>query len=119
MTIGFRTILIIISILTMVYMIRKIRYSKLQIEYAIFWIGFSAMLILMSIFSKAVSFFTYLLGIQSPVNFVFLSIIFILIIKVFFMTIELSQLENRLKELTQEFSISEKLKEDKKEKDED
>ena len=51
MSIGLRVILISISIMTMVYMLRKIKQSKLQIEYSIFWIFFSFILIVISIFS--------------------------------------------------------------------
>lgn len=110
MSIGLRILLVLFSALTLLYMIRKIRNSKLQIEYSIFWIIFSLLLLLMSLFPGAVIFLANLLGIQSTVNFVFLCIIFILMLKIFMMTIELSQLENKVKELTQKISIETSLK---------
>lgn len=116
MPFGLRILLILISILTMLYMLRKIRQSRLQIEYGVFWIIFAAMLIFASLFPSVVIFFTNLLGFQGPINFVFMFIIFILILKIFFMTIQLSQLENKVKDLVQKIAIEEKIKEEKQEK---
>ena len=48
------------------------------------------------------------MGIYASTNFIFLMIFFLLIIKVFLMTIELSTLEYRVKELTQKIAIKEK-----------
>lgn len=118
MSIGVRAILILFSILTLFYIIGKIRQSKLQIEYSLFWIGFSVVLIIISIFPQIIYWFTDLIGIQSPVNFVFLVIIFILLIKSFMTTIELSHLESRLNTLVQEIALREKNKEDQADKKE-
>ena len=81
MSVGLRVILILFSVLTMLFIVKRIRQSKLQIEYALFWIGFSIFLIIISVFPQIVYWFTDLIGIQSPVNFVFLVIIFILLMK--------------------------------------
>ena len=51
MTMLLRAVLIVVSILTTVLILRKIRQSKLQIEDSLFWIGFSFMLILFSVFA--------------------------------------------------------------------
>ena len=51
------------------------------------------------------------MGIQSPVNFIFLAIIFVLIIKLFRMTIRVSQLSSKLQTLTQDFALYEQKKE--------
>lgn len=109
MTLVLRILLIAFSILTLIHMVRKIRESKLQIEYSIFWIGFALVLLFMSLFPGVVSFFTDLAGIQSPVNLVFLAIIFILIIKLFTMTVKISELENKTKELAQKIAVDKAL----------
>ena len=110
MTPVFRIILIVVSILSTWYILKKIRQSKLQIEYAIFWIIFSGVLVIISLFPWLV--FTRLLGMQLPVNFVFMVFIFILLVKLFMMTIELSTLENKVKDLTQELALAEKERRD-------
>ena len=112
MTPVFRIILIVVSILSTWYILKKIRQSKLQIEYAIFWIIFSGVLVIISLFPWLVSLFTRLLGMQLPVNFVFMVFIFILLVKLFMMTIELSALENKVKDLTQELALEEKERRD-------
>ena len=112
MTPVFRIILIVVSILITWYILKKIRQSKLQIEYAIFWIIFSGVLVIISLFPWLVSLFTRLLGMQLPVNFVFMVFIFILLVKLFMMTIELSTLENKVKDLTQELALEEKERRD-------
>ena len=112
MTPVFRIILIVVSILSTWYILKKIRQSKLQIEYAIFWIVFAGVLVIISLFPWLVSLFTRLLGMQLPVNFVFMVFIFILLVKLFMMTIELSALENKVKDLTQELALEEKERRD-------
>ena len=52
--------------------------------------------------------FAYLLGIQSPVNLILAFIIFVLLIKQFLMTIEVSQLEIKIRELVEEIALKEK-----------
>lgn len=62
----FRVLLIVVSLLTTFYILKKIRQSKLQIEYAIFWILFAGVLIVFSLFPWLVSMFTRLIGMQLP-----------------------------------------------------
>ena len=112
MTLVFRVILIVVSLFTTYYILKRIRQSKLQIEYAIFWILFSGVLIVFSLFPWLVSMFTRMIGMQLPVNFIFLLFIFVLVVKLFFMTIELSTLENKVKDLTQELALEEKARAD-------
>ena len=104
----FRIWLICVSLLALLYILRKIRYSKLQIEYAVFWIFCSIMLVIISIFPGLVYKFCELLGMMSPAHAVYLVFIAILLLKVFMMTIELSQLENKVKELVQKIALDEK-----------
>lgn len=112
MTPIFRILLIVVSLFTTYYILKRIRQSKLQIEYAIFWILFAGVLIVFSLFPWLVSLFTRMIGMQLPVNFIFLLFIFVLMVKLFFMTIELSTLENKVKDLTQELALEEKERRD-------
>ena len=73
-----------------------------------FWSLFAGVLIVFSLFPWLVSMFTRLIGMQLPVNFIFLFFIFVLLVKMFLMTIELSALENKVKDLTQELALEEK-----------
>lgn len=104
----FQVLLIFGAILMTYYILKRIRQSKLQIEYAIFWIIFSGILLVFSIFPFLVAMLTRMIGMELPVNFIFLFFILILILKAFFQTIETSALENKVRNLTQRLAIEEK-----------
>ena len=104
----FQGLLILGAILMTYFILKRIRQSKLQIEYAIFWIVFSGVLLIFSIFPFLVAVFTRMIGMELPVNFIFLLFILILILKAFFQTIETSALENKVRNLTQRLAIEEK-----------
>ena len=104
----FQGLLILGAILMTYFILKKIRQSKLQIEYAIFWIIFSGILLIFSVFPFLVALVTRLIGMELPVNFIFLLFILILILKAFFQTIETSALENKVRNLTQRLAIEEK-----------
>lgn len=108
MTVMLRVLLILISLGTFLLMMRKIRQAKVQIEAAIFWVVFALVLVGFSLFPSAADFMAQLLGIYSTPNFLFLSVIFLLMIKVFYMTIHISQLETQLKTLVQKMALDEK-----------
>ena len=104
----FQVLLIFGAGLMTYYILKRFRQSKLHIEYAIFWIVFSGILLLFSIFPFLVALMTRMIGMELPVNFIFLLFIFILILKAFFQTIETSALENKVRNLTQRLAIEEK-----------
>ena len=108
MSAVFQVLLIFGAILMTYYILKRIRQSKLQIEYAIFWIVFSGILLVFSIFPFIVVIATKMIGMELPVNFIFLFFILILILKAFFQTIETSALENKVRNLTQRLAIEEK-----------
>lgn len=108
MTLKLRIALILVSVATFYLIIRKIRQSKVQIESAIFWILLAMVLVVYSIFPQVADFCAQVLGIYATTNFLFLFAIFILIVKVFYMTIHISQLESKLKELVQQMALEEK-----------
>lgn len=108
MSVTLRVFLIILSVLSLVYIIRKIRFSKMQIEYALFWIVLSILFIVLAVFPSIAFWLTELLGVMSTANLIFLVIIGILLLKVFMMTIEISVLENRIRDLVQQLGIDEK-----------
>ena len=104
----FQGLLVFGAILMTYFILKKIRQSKLQIEYAIFWIIFSGVLLVFSLFPFLVALVTRMIGMELPVNFIFLLFILILILKAFFQTIETSALENKVRNLTQRLAIEEK-----------
>ena len=112
MSIAFRITLIIVSVFTLLYMCKKVKQEKLQIEYSIFWTLFAIMLVLFSIFPQIADWVSELVGVYSTTNFIFLLIIFL--VKCFQLTMDISKLDNKVKELVQKIAIDEKEKREQK-----
>ena len=114
MSLLLRGVLIAASVLTTLLIMRKIRKEKMMIEESLFWIGFSFMLIVFSVFPPIVFKMSEMVGTQSPSNFIFLFIIFVLIVRMFQMSTKISQLESKLKDLVARIAIDENLRNEKK-----
>lgn len=111
---ALRILMILGVVFLMVFMIKKIRQAKVKIEYTVFWIIFSGILVLMGIFPQLFYWVSELLGFQAPINMIYLVIIFVLIVKLFLISVQISQLENKVDSLTQQVAIDRKVdKEDK------
>ena len=108
----FRVILVIVSLLTMSFMMRKIRQAKVQIEAAMFWVIVALILVVFSLFPGVADACARLLGIYSTPNFLFLFMIFLLMVKVFSMTLQVSQMESKQKELVQKIAQAQKEREE-------
>ena len=67
--------LLVASLVTAVWILRKIRKNRVKQEDALFWLCFAFMLALFGIFPKLSYMMAEILGIQSPANFVFLAVI--------------------------------------------
>ncbi len=106
--IALRVALIIMSVFTSVFIIRQIRKNKIEIGESLFWIIISIILIFISLFPQITVFFTTVLGIQSPSNFVFLVAIFIVMLKLFALSIDVAKLKQKLKSLIENVALKEK-----------
>lgn len=102
---ALRIILIVAAAGLLIFLLHSIKKSKMSIEDSLFWVSFSVLILVLAIFPQIPSAFSDWIGFQSPVNFVFLFFIFILIVRDFFSNRRISQLENKVKELTQQIAI--------------
>lgn len=108
MSITIRVCLIVVSILVFILMMRRIRKEKILISDAVFWIVFSAALLVLSIFPQIIIFAAELLGFQSSTNLVFILIIFILLLKMFVMSLHISHTDCQLRQTVQALAVAEK-----------
>ena len=106
---ALRILMILGAVFLMVFMIKKIRQAKVKIEYTVFWIIFSGILVLMGIFPQLFYWVSELLGFQAPINMIYLVIIFVLIVKLFLISVQISQLENKVDSLTQQVANDRKV----------
>ncbi|MDR2196369.1 MAG: DUF2304 domain-containing protein [Coriobacteriales bacterium] len=107
MTITLRVILIAGALLTLVYFLYQIRRRRLQIDYSLYWILLSVLMLVIALFPQIIIWTADRLGFISPANMVFLLIIFLLVIRLFALTGELSKLNRQTAELTQRLALLE------------
>lgn len=107
MSITLRIILIVCSVFTFIFAINRIKHSKLKIEDSIIWIIGTIVLILMSVFSGLVEWISIQLGFMSPVNFVFIVVIFFLLVVAFNYSIKMSILNEKIKNLNHYIALKE------------
>lgn len=100
MSIGLRIVLIVMSVGTFVYVIRKIRKAQVRIVDMSFWMLFSLAMIILALFPEIAGCMSGLIGILSSVNFVFLAVIFALLLEIFSLSIKVSRLENKIIDLS-------------------
>lgn len=105
MTTGMRIFLIIGSLMSCAYVLRRIRKSKMKMENSLFWIFFSVILVILGLFPGIADWFAGLLGVKSTVNLVYLIIIFLLVIKVFLQDQKNAKTEAQIIYLTQTYAI--------------
>jgi hypothetical protein len=105
MSINLRIALVIMAVITFTYIMRRIRKSQMRIEDSLYWIFVAVALLIAALFPQIPIWLSDLLHIQSPANFVYLSIIFMLLIHDFMLTLQVSKLENKTKDLAQRYAI--------------
>lgn len=99
-------LLILGSIFTFLLIMRLIRKSTVRIEDTFFWIFFAIILIILSLFPGIAYRISAVLGFQAPINLVYIAIIFVLIVNQFAMSLKISRLTIKQKELSQQVAIN-------------
>lgn len=99
-------ILILIgTFVSVIYILLRIHKLKIKMEDTVFWICFAVLIAVLGTIPEVASWMATLLGIQSPVNLVFLVIIGLLIEKLFTVSVTLSMLEEKVTILSAELAI--------------
>ena len=102
-----RLLLVLGSFLTLLFVLRRVRQAKVQIEDSIFWLFFSVFLLLLSLFPEFTTLVAKRFGFVSEINVVYLSIIFLLLTTLFFLSMRVSRLDSTLRDLTQRVALDE------------
>lgn len=99
-------ILILIgTFVSVIYILLRIHKLKIKMEDTVFWICFAVLIAILGTIPEVASWMATLLGIQSPINLVFLVIIGLLIEKLFTVSVTLSMLEEKVTILSAELAI--------------
>lgn len=102
---GLVITLIIVCVLTAVFVLGKIKKSQFKIGDTLYWLFFCLLLLAMSVFRKGVYWLSDFIGFESPSNFVFVIIIFLLLIKIFLLDVRISKNEDKIIKLAQKYAI--------------
>ncbi|HBP63840.1 MAG TPA: DUF2304 domain-containing protein [Desulfosporosinus sp.] len=102
-----RIFLVAGSLISFMYILHKIKKSKMQIEDSIVWILWSIIIFFVSIFPMPIIYISKILKIQSPANFVFLLVGFYLYYRIFSMSAKISELKEKNKDMVQKVSLLE------------
>lgn len=105
MSVLLRYLLLLAAVVTAVWILNRIRKMKVKMEDAIFWIVFAVILCILGLFPELTYWLTRKLGVLSPANLIFLVMIFLLIEKVFTLSIIVSQLEDKITILASELAL--------------
>lgn len=99
-------ILILIgTFVSVIYILLRIHNLKIKMEDTIFWICFAVLIAILGTNSQIAYWLAELLGIQSPVNLVYLVIIGLLVEKLFTVSMTLSMMEEKIAVLSAEVAI--------------
>ena len=98
-------ILIIVSVICAVLLINLIRKYRLELKYTLLWLAMMVIVLVLSIFPGLISSIANLIGIELPVNALFLLVSFSAMVILFSMTVTTSKSTTKLKELTQEVGL--------------
>ena len=109
-------LLIIATILFTIFIIVKTSRKKLNYKLTLLWLCFGLFIIILAIFPHIIMEISKILHIETPVNTLFLIFIFLLIVVVFYLSAEVSKMQNKITTLVQENSLIKKKIEDELEK---
>ena len=111
MSMAMRVLLILGSLLTALYVLQRVRKSRMRTEDSVFWLFFSLILVIMGLLPDVMTGLARLIGVMSAANLVFLIVIFLLIIKLFLMDQRISSLQRQVTDTAQALAINEREKE--------
>lgn len=97
-----------VSLATLVYVLYNVVKGKMNIHYAMIWIIWSIGTVVISIFPEIIYFISNMIGIQTPVNTVFLVMIFLLYILSFYVYMKLSRHNSDIINLSYEIAVLKK-----------
>ena len=109
-------ILIVVTIFFAIFIVVKTGKKKLNYKLTILWLFFSLFIVVLAIFPQIVIGLSKLIHIETPVNALFLLFIFLLIVITFYISAEISKLQNKVTILIQENALLKKKIENEEEK---
>lgn len=105
MSVKLQVIVIVCLVLSIAFIISQIAREKLDFKFGIGWIFIALVLGIMTIWQEFLGWLTHLFGIKTPVNFLLLLAIILLVSLIYNMTKTIDLLQEKVKRLSQEVAI--------------
>ena len=114
MNLRIQVIVAVIIILALIVILNMIRKKALELKYALAWLAVGVSVLILDVFPGVMRWLADFMGIEVPANmFFFFGFCFSLVL-IFILTVMISRMSVRLKELAQELALYEKRESDKK-----
>lgn len=108
MNIRIQVIVAIVIIVALIVIVNMIRKKSLELRYALSWLFVGVGILLLDLFPRLIEWLSKAMGILTPINMLFfLGFCFSLVI-IFMLTIAVSRMSIRIKELAQELALYKK-----------
>lgn len=98
----------IIVVFALCVIVNMIREKKLELRYALTWLGVGIAILVLNCFPQVITWLAVKAGVANPINMLFfLGFCFSLVI-IFVLTVAISKMSNRVKQLAQEIALYQK-----------
>lgn len=97
--------LILLSVFFLFLLINMIKKYELQLKYALLWITMVALMLIIALVPSIAFYFTKLFGFQEPSNFIFLLGILCSLVIIFSLSISISNLSHKMRQISQEVGM--------------
>lgn len=103
-----RIALIVCAALILLFVLRRIRKSSLEIADSIFWLFIVAVLLVLAVFPQIAYWASDVLGFDAPVNFIFCCGILVLLVRTFTQDQKICELKKKLVRMAQSEALRDK-----------
>lgn len=108
MDVRIQIIIAVLIICFLCIIINMIRNKALELRYSLAWIAVGIGILIMDMFPGFMELLSHLLGIAAPINMLFFMGFCFSLVIIFVLTIAISRMSVRIKELAQEIALFEK-----------
>ena len=105
MSISLRALLSVSAAVVLLFVVRKLKKSQIQVLDSLLWLLFSLSFVILGIFPEIAIDCSVLFCFVSPSNLVFLYVIAVLVVRDFCNSLRLARLEERLNSLVQAVAL--------------
>ena len=108
MNIRIQIIIGVIVIFALCIIVNMIREKKLELRYALAWLGVGIAILVLDCFPQVITWLAIKVGIASPINMLFFLGFCFSLVTIFILTVAVSRSSIRIKQLAQELALYEK-----------